>query len=68
MVPWRREAMRPMRKRRRPLRAEGLGVVVEGEVGAYRVAVRKGRENSRPEKGTRKRKWSALRREGLFVW
>lgn len=31
------------------------------------MAVRNGRENSRPEKGRRKRKWVRFRRAGLLV-
>jgi hypothetical protein len=48
-VPWRRDAIKPMRERRRPFKAEGLDLLP-----AYSVAVRKGRENSNPEKGRRK--------------
>lgn len=63
MVPCRSEAIRPMKPRRRPLSLDGDGCV------GWRVVLRrKGRENSRPEKGRRKRRWVRLRRVGLLVW
>jgi hypothetical protein len=58
------EARRPTTERRRPFRAEGLMLEMEEES----VAVRNGRENSRPEKGRRKRRWVMLRRAGWLVY
>lgn len=65
-VPWSIEAIRPMTERSRPFRADGLAVVLL-ETEEWMVAVRKGSENSMPEKGRRKRKWIRLRTDGLFV-